>query len=1044
MRPAPAALPAGMRLLLCVGLLCALARPSAAVDYHWTGLGKDGLWSSAANWDQGIPQGPGNAAYLDAANGWSNITLSATDNLVLPDMVFGPEWGATLDIYGQARCGSYIVPVQWNPASRSLISLYSNATFQAEGIALGDSWWYHGAPYVTMSLYGNAKVCINWLYWGGRLNLYDNSVFSITNGLTIQTTGSVSDATRAINLAGGVLLLPPGFTAQVKDWIARGILLVEDTPYASAQISIEETSSLWPNRTVVTTTYLGQMQIAMPFYGDYGLHDPGTLIKDGANYYIFGDGQGILAKKTSDLRNWTAASAVFTNGPPSWTTNNITNFTGYFWAPDIAYFNGRYNLYYACSQWGTINSAIGLATSSSLNSPAWTDQGKVIESNYPATTNTDLTAYNCIDPSILVDTNGTVWMAFGSYSDGILIMQLDPSTGKRLSSSSPIYRVANNGASFFSNTEEAACLYQRGGYYYLFVNFGGCCSGWDSTYNIRVGRSTSVAGPYYDKNGLSMTNGGGTMVLESTGRYIGPGHAGILNDNGTNWLTYHYYDGANWGAPAVGMSRLYWTADGWPAVTNDWSALYPLAVDAREHRGIYSGSLQGGAYITNDASRGNVLNFDGISQHVLLPNAVANARTFAAWVKWNGGAAWQRIFDFGRDTTNYFFLTPLANNGVMRFAISTNGASGREQVIDANLPLPSNSWCHVAVTLDGSRGVLYLNGLPVGTNNAMALLPRQIVAHTNYLGRSQWAAAPFFRGRLSAFRVFGRALSPEEVHDLALAHPTLAHRYSFTRGARDSIGMAHGQFVGDAVIASNALKLTGISNSYINLPGGLVSGSSAVTLEFWGHFGTNGAGAQVLALGNTAGYGYQYLSFSPHTSANGQRIELVGGSTTVLNANGVLDNRAVCVACIVDPASNYAALYTNGVLEKAVSTSWPPLSSVSSSWSFIGRSLWSGDAWLNGLIDELRIYDGRLSPQEIAADFQFGPDTLALPISLTQSSAAGTSVLSWPAYAGFTLETTSALGQPWSAVAAAPSLIQDQWQVVVPRTNASRFFRLRR
>ena len=166
----------------------------------------------------------------------------------------------------------------------------------------------------------------------------------------------------------------------------------------------------------------------MPFYGNYYLHDPGTLIKDGTNYFIYGDGQGISGIKSSDLRNWTVTSPIFPGSPPAWTTAAVPGFAGYFWAPDVAWFNGRYNLYYACSEWGTINSAIGLVTTPSLASPVWTDQGKVIQSNPNFATNatTDLTAYNCIDPSILVDTNGTVWMSFGSYSDGILIMQLDP------------------------------------------------------------------------------------------------------------------------------------------------------------------------------------------------------------------------------------------------------------------------------------------------------------------------------------------------------------------------------------------------------------------------------------------------------------------------------------------------------------------------------------------------------------------------------------------------------------------------------------------
>jgi hypothetical protein len=159
----------------------------------------------------------------------------------------------------------------------------------------------------------------------------------------------------------------------------------------------------------LATLCMGQASGPFPLYGNYLIHDPGTLIKNGNSYFIYGDGQGISALTSTDLRNWTAASTVFpANNPPAWTTNNIAGFTGYFWAPDIAYFNGQYNLYYACSQWGTINSAIGLVTSPSLTSPVWTDQGKVIESNYPATTNSDTTAYNCFG-WLLVPTHPAFW-----------------------------------------------------------------------------------------------------------------------------------------------------------------------------------------------------------------------------------------------------------------------------------------------------------------------------------------------------------------------------------------------------------------------------------------------------------------------------------------------------------------------------------------------------------------------------------------------------------------------------------------------------------
>jgi autotransporter-associated beta strand protein len=719
--------------------------------------------------------------------------------------------------------------------------------------------------------------------------------------------------------------------------------------------------------------------VAMPLYGSVHLHDPGAMCKDGASYFIFGDGVGIAGITSTDLRNWSYTSAVFSSGPPAWTTNDIPGGTpNHFWAPDQAWFNGRWHMYYAYSQWGTINSAIGLATSPSLVSPVWTDRGKVVESSFPATANTDTTLYNCIDPGILADTNGTVWMVFGSYSAGIVVTEIDPATGKRMNPGTlDCTLVANNAAGGgWGSTEEAGFLFQRAGYYYLFVNTGSCCSGITSTYRILVGRSTSPTGPYYDRNGVSMAAGGGSLFLESTAHYIGPGHAAIMDDNGRSWFTYHYYDGLANGQPTVGVSPLYWDADGWPVLTNDWSALYPLAADASESRGLYSGTLQGGAGFASEAGRGPALNLDGSAGHVVLPSSVGNAGTFAAWVNWRGGAAWQRIFDFGADTTNYFMLTPMADDGRMRFAITTGG-NGGEQRINAPGALPSNSWHHVAVTLDGAAGVLYLDGSPVATNGSLTIRPWQTLPQTNYLGRSRWPADPLFGGSISSFRVFGRALSAGEIGDVFRANAALSHRYSFSADAVtagwDSIGMAHGALKGNATVVNGALALDGASGSYADLPGGLISGSPALTLECWATFGVNGSWSRLADFGDmSGGSGRNYCFFSPHTASGGQMLAL--GSVNAAPP-GTLDGRSVHLACVVDPASRYLGIYTNGALEAEVTNaSLTSLSGVSSAWSFIGRSLFSSDAYLNADIAELRLYAARLTPAQLAANSIAGPD----------------------------------------------------------------------
>ena len=786
-----------------------------------------------------------------------------------------------------------------------------------------------------------------------------------------------------------------------------------------------------------------------PILGDYFAHDPGTMIKEGSRYYVFYTGFELPYKVSTDRTNWTwnSSQRVFPSGPPAWITNAEPGFDTNFWAPDIAYFNGRYNVYYSASKFGTIDSLIGLMTTPTLNPPVWTDQGKVIQSDASGSTQpeTDLTANNCIDPSVLLRTNGEVWMTFGSYSDGILLMQLDPSTGKRLNTNAAPVKVASSTTAFFANTTEGSYLHERNGFFYLFLNYGGCCSGVESTYNIRVGRSANITGPYLDKNGVTMLNGGGSMVLESTGKYVGPGHASIFVENGTNWFTYHYYDANNNGTATLGLARLAWDTNNWPVVTNDWSAFYPLDVDARDHRGNFSGTLLNGTTTTNDPARGRVLALDGATNLATLKFPVANASTFAAWVKWNGGADWQRIFDFGSNTTRYFFLTPRANTGKLRFAIRN---SGSEQTVDAPTALPTNSWCHVAVTLDGARGTLFLNGSPVATNNSMTIRPWQVQARSNYVGESQFTNDPPFSGLVDSFRAFGRVLGAAEIRDLAWAHPALAHRYSFNGDAADSIGMAHGKLFGNATITNNALKLTGTSGGYVGLPGGLVSWSSAATFEFWATFGVNANWARVFDFGTSSGAsGSQYVFFSPHTSLGSQRFEI---STAVgifsRDPAGTLDNRTVHVVCILDPTNNYAAIYTNAVLELSVTTNLPPLTGVHTNLGYLGRSLFSADGWLNATIDEFRIYDGRLTPPEIAANFTAGPDALALPVNLDSSDAPANLTLLWPAYAvGFVPESTvNPGGAAWLPVAQPPALANDRWQLTLPKTNDTQFYRLRR
>ncbi len=486
-------------------------------------------------------------------------------------------------------------------------------------------------------------------------------------------------------------------------------------------------------------------------------HDPSTIIQCKNCYYVFYTGQGILSKSSSDKVFWSAGPPVFNNAP-AWTTNAVPGFTGLFWAPDILYFNNLYHLWYAVSTWGSQVSAIGLVTNPTLDPSdpgyLWTDQGPVIQS-------TNGSPYNTIDPSFCWDASGNLWMAFGSYWNGIYLVQLNATNGLRISSSSPTYNLAYN------SSIEASYLFKRGGYYYLFADWGSCCEGVDSTYNIRMGRSTSVTGPYLDENGINMVNNGGTLFQQGTGKFTGPGHVGILSDGGIQWWSYHYYDANAWapqydayGAPDLALAPLSWTSNNWPVFSNDWSALYKFQADARDENGQYYGLLENGASIQSNSVYGHVLNLNGTNQYVWLPPGVGYGQTFVAVVNWRGGAAWQRIFDFGVNTSATVMLTAASSDKVLRCDINPGG---NLQTVQWTKPLPTNVWTQVAVTLDGTQGILYVNGLPVVTNTAMNLLPVNVAPQTNALGQSKFAADPYFNGQYASFRVYGCALSPQEM-----------------------------------------------------------------------------------------------------------------------------------------------------------------------------------------------------------------------------------------------------------------------------------------
>jgi len=315
------------------------------------------------------------------------------------------------------------------------------------------------------------------------------------------------------------------------------------------------------------------------------VHDPYMLRDGSGRYWLYGSHQTLAT--STDLTNFTPYTNCTTAqkggyatcpsiGPdfPSWSGlqtpkgwNNGANTD--VWAPSLMVVNGTYYQYYSIPYQPTSWPAavIGVATASAPQGP-WTDKGIVARSwstsSAPPPPGFTKTTDNAIDPAPFVDATGKWWMAFGSWSDGLHLMQLNPATGLKSTTNTTVYKIAQRGSP--TSAVEGPFIYYYNGYYYYFAPINVCCSA-TSPYRTVVGRSTSVTGPYVDRGGVALTAGGGTILVSTHGNVIGPGGGSVFTDAGNNnrpTFVYHYYDGNNNGRPTLGINPLGFTADGWP------------------------------------------------------------------------------------------------------------------------------------------------------------------------------------------------------------------------------------------------------------------------------------------------------------------------------------------------------------------------------------------------------------------------------------------------------------------------------------------------
>jgi arabinan endo-1,5-alpha-L-arabinosidase len=301
------------------------------------------------------------------------------------------------------------------------------------------------------------------------------------------------------------------------------------------------------------------------------VHDP-VVIQQGDRFYLFCTGFGISVYSSPDLQEWTAEPRVF-NEPPAWAVERVEGFRGHIWAPDIAFLDGTYYLYYSVSTFGSNRSMIGLATNTTLDPEEpgyqWVDHGPVVGS----VPGRDM--WNAIDPNLVTDENGAAWLSFGSFWKGIKLFRLNE-TLEGPAEPQEWYTIAARPRDIYTEDHEAGegaieapFIFRKGEFYYLFVSFDYCCRGIESTYKIMVGRAEQVTGPYLDKRGRNMNLGAGSLLLEGDKDWPGVGHNAVCTFNGQDYLVYHAYDASDNGRSKLKINKLHWDDQGWPEVLTE-------------------------------------------------------------------------------------------------------------------------------------------------------------------------------------------------------------------------------------------------------------------------------------------------------------------------------------------------------------------------------------------------------------------------------------------------------------------------------------------
>lgn len=280
---------------------------------------------------------------------------------------------------------------------------------------------------------------------------------------------------------------------------------------------------------------------------NYSLPDPTIVEAEDGYYYLYAteDIRNLPIHRSRDLVNWEYVGTAFTDS-----TRPTFEAKGGLWAPDVSRINGKYVLHYSMSVWGgEWTCGVGVATAEKPEGP-FTDHGKMFRSN-------EIDVQNSIDP-FYIEEDGAKYLFWGSFR-GIYAIELSDD-GLSVQPDAEKQQIAGT-------AYEGVYVHKRNGFYYLFASIGSCCEGLNSTYTTVVGRSSSLFGPYVDKQGRPMMENYHEVLIQKNHKFVGTGHNSeiVQDEKGQDWIFYHAVSVDNTKGRVLMMDQVRWE-DNWPYV----------------------------------------------------------------------------------------------------------------------------------------------------------------------------------------------------------------------------------------------------------------------------------------------------------------------------------------------------------------------------------------------------------------------------------------------------------------------------------------------